>query len=280
MAKKGKMEFVLSTWDIPELDVEWLNSNIGHHFTNKSIDRIEASDMTTQSSNCRQQRLKLYFTDGSDTTIIVKNESSDSDYNKSAAQLYKTETTFYQQFAPLCQADIPYCYYASHSPDSSCHTLILESMDHHSITDISVAALTPTQAHLAVTQLGRFHATYTGSPPHPPILPPSSQHVTTQQSIPSTLFATFSTTWHTLLQNTHTPAHLDILLAVFQHCASHTTNWITLLDMLGSPTIVHGQYRADNLQFLSGRGGEERCCIRHFQSVYIGKCRCVHVYLS
>ena len=165
-------------------------------------------------------------------------------------RFYEREVRFYEQVADRVAMRIPRAYYADVDPQTGDFVLLLEDMAPACVGD-QVNGCTPEQAKRAIHDLAQFQAGWWQHPDlakldwMPFINDPVNQSAE----------ASYQQAW---------PAFVDFLgdrLPADTHRVGDRlgSNLITILnEMFDRPqTIVHGDYRLDNLFFATKRGGCE-----------------------
>jgi hypothetical protein len=278
------MEFVSSTsWDISELSVEWLQSNIGSRLGGKTIARCAEYPLTAQPMSLGTlKRVKLYFTDETEYSIVVKQESGNVAANKFAAPFYKAEVNFYLHLSRLSRARVPRCFYSTLSRDATSTTLLIESIENASSGDTHVG-LSLAQCHSALIELGKFHGSFVNNSSVPLHAKTAAEHMSA--ATPEQWLPLFMSTWRDFIASSAPSAEAaDKVTQVFEHCAIHSSNWTVMLGLMGATTLIHGDYKGTNLMFSSRQdtdvtddaGGDGdvaggiKTTILDFQTVYIG----------
>lgn len=182
------------------------------------------------------------------TTIVAKVPSDDptSFATASGQRLYEREVRFYESIAATVSIRTPSCYYSAFDRDSGRFLLLLESLAPAAPCD-QLEGLTPDRATLAVRELAGLHAPHWGAAP---------AQVAFIDEVAESL----------------RPLYLEVVPALFSMFLERYGDALTaeareLVEWLcprlgaymgghsGPTTIIHGDFRTDNLLF-DGRGGE------------------------
>ena len=155
-------------------------------------------------------------------------------------ELNQTEVRFYQEIAPQVQLHTPHLYYGAADPDTKKTVLLLEDITGATGGD-NVAGCSTEEARLAIRQIGEFHAYWWKSPRLQEMswLPA----ITSQMWVPKA----FQRRWAIFADRFggQMPPALLQAAAVF---GGH----MELIEdrLMGRPiTMIHGDYRLDNLFF-------------------------------
>lgn len=172
-------------------------------------------------------------------SLVVKISSTDDLYRRigNFYDAYEREFHFYRTIAPTAPIRLPACYGLEVERESGAHVMLLEDLQSLMPGD-QVVGLTPAQARDALTTIGRFHAAWWGRPEL------ESLAWMPQRNIQA---ARHHAAW---------PKFCDLFaaqlpsaaLALGEHLAENFDARLSELEQ--SPhTIVHSDFRADNLMF-------------------------------
>lgn len=176
-------------------------------------------------------------------TVIVKLPTADPE-RKALDDLlgdYQRELRFYEEVAPNAGIDTPDLYYSVTDPETRRAVLLMEDLSHARPGD-SLAGCSISEARLAARLLAEFHARWWDSPEleHLDWMPLKTDHAGFYQEI-------YSQSWSLMLRQAdgHMP---DGLIRVAERMESQI--WQVRDRLSEHPrTIVHGDYRLDNLFF-------------------------------
>ena len=186
-------------------------------------------------------------TDGSPPTLIVKLPVLlDATRQVSAAyRLYEKEVAFYRSLAPQTALRTPHVYVAAHDPHTDDFVLVMEDIGHLRTAD-QVAGCAPDDAAAAMVALARHHASFWNDPRFVrddlAWLPFGSD-----PPIPEGVKQCFANYWEDFVEfmGDELPAEIRVLGEFVPGAAREL---LQVPD--GHPiTVVHGDYRLDNLFF-------------------------------
>jgi hypothetical protein len=238
--------------DRPELlTPEWLTAALrtSDRFAAVVVHGVDPQPVGT-GQMCDSLRLHL-SADGPDDaprTVIAKLPAADETSRATARTLrsYENEVRFYQQLAPTLPVRTPTAYYADIDPATARFVLLLEDLSPAEPGD-QLAGCTAGQAAAALDELVRLHAPRWGDPSLAELewlhRDPAGQREFMLGLLPAL--------WEGFTERYADRLGADVLSAgagVFGHLGSY------LRVDLEPKTIVHGDYRLDNLLFGGGSG--------------------------
>lgn len=170
-------------------------------------------------------------------------------------RFYEREVRFYDEIADEVELRIPRRYYGAWDAASGNYVLLLEDLAPAAIGD-QVAGCPVEKAELSIRNLAKFHATWWESPRLAQLdwMPFTNDPLIAQSAQDS-----YQKCWGPFLEfmaGKVSPAVRD----VGERLGSRIP---PLLDRFGTPprTIVHGDYRLDNIFFASPEGGPQHAVI-------------------
>jgi aminoglycoside/choline kinase family phosphotransferase len=165
-------------------------------------------------------------------------------------RFYEREIRFYEEIAPTIKMRIPRRYYSAMDIERGRYVLMLEDMAPACVGD-QLAGCTIEQARTAVRELATFHAAWW-------------QHSTLTEldwmpmvddPVQKLAEPSYAQAWQPFVDN-FGPSLSKEMLAIAEKVGQNVCNFQT--RMADEPrTIMHGDYRADNMFFRSGEGGPE-----------------------
>lgn len=165
-------------------------------------------------------------------------------------RFYEIETRFYREIADEVELRTPRCYYSALDAQTHDFVLLLEDLAPARVGD-QLAGCSPEQAELAIRRLAGFHATWWESPRLQQLdwLPDTNDPVRAQ-----TTQAGYQMAWGPFVEgfgDEVPPSMLEIGERFGRNVAR-------LMDGLAAPprTIMHADYRLDNLFFAAPEGGD------------------------
>lgn len=237
--------------DTPEaLTPEWLSAALERPVRAVAIEPVGTGQM------CDSLRLTLDVADGESatpgggpTTVIAKLPAADETSRATALQLrnYENEVRFYQQLAPGLPIRTPHVHYADIDVTTASFVLLLEDMAPARQGD-QLAGCSVTEAVAAVDELVGLHA--------PRWDDPALAEMEWLHRDPPTgrafLAGFLPVAWAQFVERygervePHVRAAGDALIgSLDRYLGADTTPW----------TVVHGDYRLDNLLFCTGPDG-------------------------
>ena len=165
-------------------------------------------------------------------------------------RFYERETHFYQEIADEVELRTPRCYYSAMDVEADEYVLLLEDLAPARVGD-QVAGCSPDEAELAIRHLAKFHATWWESPRLAEIdWMPLVNDPTQVQAVEDA----YRDTWDSFLERFG-----DKLQASMVEIGERLgRNIASIMAYNSGPprTIMHGDYRPDNLFFATPEGGD------------------------
>lgn len=184
------------------------------------------------------------------TTLIGKFPAPRPE-NREVATLfrfYERETRFYEEIADKVQLRTPHLYYSGFDAGSGDFVLLIEDLAWARLGD-QLAGCTVEEARLCVRNLAQFHATWWNSPELETL---DWMPYTSDELISQTAQDSYAQAWPAFTQlaaDKLTPARIEIGERFGKHVRE-------LMQRFGDAprTIIHGDYRLDNLFFGDPKG--------------------------
>jgi Phosphotransferase enzyme family len=200
---------------------------------------------------CDCVRLDLHYDRPTDapSTIVAKLPAADETSRATAKALrsYENEVRFYQELAPELPIRTPHAYYADIDVESASFVLLLEDLAPARQGD-QLRGCTPGQAQLALEELVKLHASHWGDRTLADIEWLHGDKTANQQF----LAALLPGLWEGFRDRYAADLCVDVIQAgtlLFSKIEAY------LLADPGCSTVVHGDYRLDNLLFDPAPGG-------------------------
>ena len=165
-------------------------------------------------------------------------------------RFYEIETRFYEQIAGEVELRTPRCYYNARDAETSDFVLLLEDLAPARVGD-QLAGCSVEQAELALRELAKFHATWWE---HPRLAELDWLPFTNEPVRARLAEAAYQQAWGPFVEQFGNQVPGSIL-ALGERFGENVVN---LISRLSEPprTIMHGDYRLDNLFFATPEGGE------------------------
>jgi hypothetical protein len=181
-------------------------------------------------------------------------------------RIWEREAKFYRDLAPKLPVRTPHCWYADGDHDSGIYALLLEDLSPYTCGDQVVGA-TPEQAAAAVEWLARFHAAESGG-----------GHSAGMDWVPATATDPMYQALGPMIEAVF-PVFHDKFGAMLPE---GTAGWVermvprwgeSIAEQLLPPTLVHADFRVDNLFFddRSGAGGGLEVIALDWQALALGE---------
>jgi hypothetical protein len=196
-------------------------------------------------------------------SVVVKLPAQDPTSRESAAAwaLYEREIRFYQELADVVGITTPRCLHAEIDTGSGMFALVLDDLAPARETD-QLAGLGPDDACTAVLELAGLHAARWGDPRRLGLgwLEDLREHQNSGSAeLLPLLFDGFVGRYGDQLE----PDHLEIITAFRPHLARFIT------ERPGPSTVIHGDYRTDNMLF-DAAGGTIPLAVIDWQTIVTG----------
>jgi hypothetical protein len=183
--------------------------------------------------------------EGAPSTLVGKFPSPNEESRASGARgAYRAETHFYTELASRLGVVTPACYYGAVSSDQETFTLLLEDLAPRQQGD-QIAGATDDEIEVAVRNLAGLHAPFWGDP--------SIESLDWMASAIGDEYAGFIEMCTPLFIDRYQARLSDQDAETLRGFAAGVKNWTTRRP--APRTLVHGDYRLDNLMFESGPDG-------------------------
>jgi hypothetical protein len=167
-----------------------------------------------------------------------------------AFRFYEREIRFYEEIADEVELRTPRRYYTAMNTEAGEYILLLEDMAPARVGD-QLAACSMAEAELAVRKLAEFQATWWGSPRLEELdwMPYTNDELVIQSAEDS-----YGKAWGPFVEKFGHKLSVE-MVKTGERLAKNIEN---ILNHLTQPprTIIHGDYRVDNLFFATPEGGD------------------------
>jgi len=234
-----------------ELTPAWLSATLG----SGAIEQLEVERIGTgQMSESR--RVRIAYAEGEEESgratrvrpqsVVIKTASEDEASRATGVGLgvYEREVRFYRELAPRIGGPLARCYAAVSDPAEGWFTIVLEDIA-DGVQGDQIAGCAPAQASLAMRELARLHAPVFADP-QLGATPWLNQEAPLTQALVTQLFGGFVERYGERVAPEH--------LGVCRRFIESLDGW--LADRRPPLGLVHGDYRPDNLLFISGSEGD------------------------
>lgn len=244
-----------------DLTAGFLSRALAVHLDGASVAAVEAERVGTgQVSDT--YRLTLTYSGGGQrprTTLIAKVPAADP-ASRAAARAFRTyeiEASFYSEVAPGLPVALPACFYAAYDREPDEYIVLLEDLAPAQPGD-QLAGLTADEAAAAICELAALHAAGWASPDLaalPWLNRSSPEAADLMTAVVTDLFPGFRDRYAGSLA----PGTLELIENFIPRAGRYLT------DRNEPRTIVHGDFRADNLLF-----GPSRPVVLDWQTASFG----------
>jgi hypothetical protein len=243
---------------LDELTPEWLTHALRQTgtITDATVESFELKAIGEGAGfrgQLAQVALRYEGSDAGAPRSLVAKFPSDVPENRDGGNLfhfYERETRFYQEIADEVELRTPRCYYSAMDVEADEYVLLLEDLAPARVGD-QVAGCSPDEAELAIRHLAKFHATWWESPRLAEIdWMPFASDPTQMQAVEDS----YRGTWDSFLERFG-----DRLQASMVRTGERLADNIAgIMAYTAEPprTIMHGDYRLDNLFFATPEGGD------------------------
>jgi len=190
--------------------------------------------------------------DGAPRSLIAKFPAAAVENREVAMffRFYEREVKFYEQIAEQVELRIPKCYFSHYNPETGSYVLLLEDLAPARVGD-QLAGCAGDKAELCLSNLAKFHATWWESE--------ALERLDWMPSIKDDWYIQaveegYGQAWEPFLAffgDKISPALQDVAKRFGDHIRPLMTRFGS-----GPRTIIHGDYRLDNLFFGTPEGGD------------------------
>ncbi len=238
----------LPACDAPEeLTPAWLTSalrrgGVDAQVAAASAERVGTGQMGTSF------RVRLTYADdaaastaGAPASVIAKMAAGPPEFRGAIADGYRAEVGFYREIAHTVAVRTPHCWYAAITDDGTCFTLVLEDLAPSTPGD-QATGLTAAEAEAAVVNLAGLHGPRWNDPSLHDVAF-LSRHTPETADFYAQILAGAIPTFLERFGDRMAPEDPATLASVPEHLPA----W--LLARPERFSVIHGDYRPDNLMF-------------------------------
>jgi aminoglycoside phosphotransferase (APT) family kinase protein len=224
---------------VDEITPEWLTEAIGHPVEAAEIEQIGAG-IGVMSALYRARLTG----DGCPETVVVKlpGLAEESVFTSTILRMYLREAAFFSELAAAAPVRVPACHHSTIDPETSQFVLVMEDLGGLRVVD-QVQGMAIADAERAVDGLAAWHATWWGN-----ALELAERGVTVSLGDPiykAVLPMVFAEGWEKLGKELPIP---EAIAAIGPRWSDAMPGLVD--DLATEPTtMVHGDWRADNLLF-------------------------------
>ena len=242
-----------------DLTADFLNQALAGHLDGVKITSVQTAPVGTgQVSD--SYRLHLgYDGPAAPATMIAKVPAADP-ASRNAAKAFRTyeiEASFYDQLAKDLPVALAHCYYAGYDAEPDEYVVLLEDLAPATPGD-QLAGISPDAAAAAIAELAALHAAGWGSTALAEL--PWLNRSTPDAAV---LMTAVVTDLYPGFRDRFSPRLESSTIALIDDFVPHAGGYIGARQ--GPSTIVHGDFRADNLLF-----GPDRPVVLDWQTCSFG----------
>jgi aminoglycoside/choline kinase family phosphotransferase len=227
---------------VAEITPEWCSAALSGRIGPVRVVSVAATPLGTgQMADTYRLRLSYEPADAGPPTCVVKLTAGSSSSRTAAkvTRAYEIEARFYQHLASMLPVHSPRCYVSCYDERSGAFTLLLEDVGAGRVAD-QIEGCDPADVEPAVEQLAALHGPMWGSPAlasHAWLPRHDGPDAAWMASLVRRVYPRFLRRFGDQLR----PQVVDLLDAFVPKVERY------LRDRPGPRTVVHGDFRADNL---------------------------------
>ena len=232
-----------------EIELRWLASVFERYgISGADLQGFDASRIGTGLIG-DSYRLHLHWANESDVgapaTVIIKMAAADPTSRATGMALrnYEREVRFYQDLAPTLPIRVATCWEAEWDPVDGLFVLLLEDLSPAVVGD-QLAGCSTAQAEAVIEMAARMHATHWGAASLDPFADWLSLPADSERALQ--LGGLWSMAWPQFLER-HGARFTGGERATAESFGASIVPWV--LDRTGPNTLVHGDFRIDNMLF-------------------------------
>ncbi len=239
-----------------ELTPEWLTEALRRTgtITNAAVRSFEASTIGEGTGLLGDlARVTLEYDgpeDGAPASLVAKFPSAAQENREAgkAFRFYERENRFYNHIAEDVQLTTPRCYYSDMDPEAGQHVLLLEDLSEARLGD-QLEGSTPEEAEFVIREVAKMHASWWDSPRLVDLdwIPRPSDPIVTEP-----VDSRYGEAWEPFVRIFGERLSPE-MLALGERLGAKIVKLVEEFDPPPT-TLVHGDYRLDNMFFDPGGG--------------------------
>jgi hypothetical protein len=240
--------------NITALTAQWLSKALRDRevIKNTDVQSFTTEALGDKGITSQLARLRLSYpsevTENAPRTIILKLSLANPERRQIVKSLgmYKKEVNFYDQISNKIPLRTPRCYYSDYSAESGEHILLLEDLA-PARNGNRFKGCTALEAELAVREIAIFHA-FWWEHPQLDLMDWLGERISSRPSKGS-----LRRNWEPFLRKVGDTLPVEIM-AIGNKLIENRSNIVQYLE--DPPrTLIHGDYKLDNMFFASAHGG-------------------------
>lgn len=234
-----------------EITVDWLNEALGEKdVTGGAAVTSFERELIGEGAGFvgEMTRFRLSYNrpgTGAPASLITKLPTADEPYRNIALllNLYEREIRFYEEIADDIELRTPTRYYSAVDPASGSYVLVLEDLAPGRCGD-QLASCSPEEARLAITEIAKLHAAWWN---HPRLETLEWMPSTNDPSLQQLLATVYRQSWPAFVEKYQD----DVPKVILDLGERFGADFFNLMEATRDrlPTIVHTDYRLDNMFF-------------------------------
>ena len=224
------------TDEVTDLDPAWLGAALGEAVATVTAERVGTGQMG------QSWRLSIGLADGSSRTLVAKMAGGDPSTRTLIAEGYRNEFVYYTEVRDTLALRSPRCWYATIAEDNTRFVLLLDDLS-PAVPGEQTRGVDAAEAALAIVNLAGLHGPRWNDP---------TLYDVTGMRAPDPAGVEF----HAQILEGATPTFVERFaqwlddddLAVLARVPTALVEWS--LSRSDRRTLIHGDYRPDNLMFV------------------------------
>lgn len=230
------------------LTAAWLTAALAPLLDGGKVAAVRAEPVGTgQVSDSLRLHLTCDGPGGTPATMVAKVPAADPASRQAArtVRTYEVEAGFYRDLAPRLDASVPACHYVAYDGEHDDYVVLLEDLA-PAVPGDQLAGMSAADAESAVVEMAALHAAGWNDPELAALGWLNRHDADTAAftaAMVTELYAGFRERYAARLE----PGTVDLIEEFLPRMGAY------LAERSGAPTLVHGDFRADNLMFGGAR---------------------------